>query len=134
MAKKKLEGKFIVGFDTICDGNQCTMTENKAGKRTPLLFDSYEAGFKEIFDDAHSSLSNHSAKELKEEFGITKKLVNDMGKILKAGNVKEMEKFLDEHPDLNTNNEFVEKAEDFILGRKAIFTGNGVEIKGNKLK
>ena len=135
MAKKnRLEGKFVVGFDTMCDGNQCTMTEDAKGKRTPALFDSYDEAFKEIFDDAHSSLSNNSTKELREEFGITKKVFNEMGKILKTGNVRAMEAFLDKHPDLNTNNEFVEKADEFIMNRKAIYTGTGVVITGKKLK
>ena len=135
MAKKnRLEGKFVVGFDTMCDGNQCTMTEDEKGKRTPVLFDSYDEAFKEIFDDAVSSLANHSAKELKEIFGVTKKLVVEMNKVLKTGDVRAMEAFLDKHPDLNTNNEFVEKADEFIMNRKAIYTGKGVVITGKKLK
>jgi hypothetical protein len=135
MAKKnKLKGKFVVAYDTVVDGNQCMMTEEN-GKEVPFLFDSYEEAFKELFDGAYSMLSNRSAKELKEyNEGVTKALVKEMGKVLDSGDVKAMEKFLNDHPECNDGEEWVESAETFTMNRKTFFTGKGVQITGKKLK
>lgn len=135
MAKKnKLEGKYVVAYDTMIDGNQCMMTEEN-GKSVPLLFDSYDEAFTELFDGAHSMLSNRSAAELREyNEGVTKAMVKEMGRILKSGDVKAMEKFLNEHPECNDNDEWAEKAEEFTMNRKVIFTENGGHITGTKLK
>ena len=133
--KNKLAGKFVVAWDTMVDGNECMMTEDKKGKRIPLLFDSYDEAFTELFDGAHSMLSNRSAAELKEyNEGVTKKMVNEMGRLLKVKDVEGMKKFLDQHDECNDNGEWVEKAEEFTMNRKAIFTGKGVTITGTKLK
>lgn len=134
MKKNKNKGKFVVAYDTMVDGWQCMMTEKK-GKSVPLLFDSYDEAFKELFDGAHSMLSNRTAAELKEyNEGVTKKLVKEMGEVLKSGDVKAMEKFLNKHPECNDGEEWVESAETFLMNRKTIFTGQGVTITGKKLK
>lgn len=117
--KNKLTGKFIIVFDTICDGEQTVLDDNKE----PKLFDSYDEAFKEIFDDALSMLSNYSEEELAEYCELKLSDVEAMNKIFESGDVRAMEKFLDDNSDCNTNNESVIPAEDFILGRKIIFTG-----------
>lgn len=66
-----------------------------------------------MFDDAHSMLSNYSDGEM----------VEQMGAILASGDVAAMRKFMDEHPQCNANNEYIVKAEDFVQGRKIIYTG-----------
>ena len=128
--KKSLKGKFVIGFDTICDGNQCVTDENNK----PVLFSSRAEAMKELFEDAYSMLEFKTPKELKER-GISKPILrlSQMKSILTEGKVEAMEKFLNDNPEMNDNNEFVEKAEEFILGRKAIFTGKGLEIQGKKL-
>lgn len=135
MAKKnKYKGKFVVVYDTMVDGNQCTMTEEN-GKEVPVLFDSHDEAYKEIFDDSYSMLSNRTPKELAEyNEGVTLGMIAEMGRILKSGNVDAMKKFLAQHQKCNDNGEWVESAEDFIMGRKTIFTGEGVKITGTKLK
>lgn len=133
--KNKYTGKFVVAFDTLCEGWNCMTDENDKGKRTPSLFDSYNEAFKEIFDGAYSMLSNRSASELKEySKGVTKIMVKQMGKILDSGDVKAMEKFFDQNPNCNDNNEWVEPADQFIMNRKVIFTKKGLVITGKKLK
>lgn len=135
MAKKsKYAGKFVIVYDTVVDGNQCTMTEEN-GKEVPALFDSYDEAFVEIFDGAHAMLSNRSEEELEEyNEGVTPEMVEEMGRLLQTNDVEGMKKFLNEHEECNDNGEWVEKADEFIMNRKAIFTGNGVEITGKKLK
>ncbi len=132
MAKKnKLTGKFVVVFDTICDGNQAVKDENN----NPVLYNSYDEAFKEIFDGALSMFNNYSKEEIKEYAeAVTPALLKKMNKIFKSDDVKAMKELFDKHPDLNYNEECVEKADEFILGRKAIFTGKGVQIVGKKLK
>ena len=126
--KNNLKGKFVIGFDTLCEGNQCVLDE----KDKPVLFSSREEAIKEMFDSAYSMLEFKMSKELK-ELGISKKKMDKMKSILEAGDADSMEKFLNDNPEMNDNNEFIEKAEDFILGRKAIFTDKGLVISGKKL-
>lgn len=132
MAKKnKLAGKFVIAFDTVMDGWQAVVDE----KNNPTLFNSHAEAFKELFDGAHSMLSNRTPKELEEyNEGVTSEMVKEMGRILKSGDVEEMEKFLRMNPNCNDNGEWVEPAETFKLNRKAIFTSKGVQITGTHLK
>lgn len=136
MAKKnKLTGKFVVAYDTMCDGNLCTMTEDSKGKTVPVIYDSYDEAFKELFDDAHSMLSNRSAAELREyNKGVTKALVKEMGKTFKSGDVEAMKKFLQNHPECNDGDEWVEPADEFTMNRKTVFTAKGVKVTGTKLR
>lgn len=135
MAKKsKYTGKFVIVYDTVVDGNQCTMTENEKGKSVPALFDSHDEAYAEIFDGAYSMLSSRSKEELEEyNEGVTPEMVAEMGKILDSGNVEAMKTFLAQHQECNDNNEWVEFADKFTMNRKAIYTGNGVTITGKKL-
>lgn len=129
--KNKLEGKFVIAWDTMVDGNQCQRDE----KEQPVLYDSYEEAFKELFDDALSMLQGRSASELREyNEGITKKLVKEMEKVYDSGDVKAMEAFLNKYPNANDNGEWVEKADEFINGRKLIFGSEGAKVIGKKLK
>lgn len=132
MAKKsKYHNKFIVAFDTICDGEQCWNDENDK----PCLHNSHDEAFVEMFDSALSMLSNRSAFELKEyNEGVTKKMVGQMKEIYNSKDVKAMKDFWNKYPQVNDLETFVVSAEEFILGRKAIFTGEGLVIEGTKLK
>jgi len=124
MAKKsKYAGKFVVAFDTLCEGEQCFKDEDNA----PTLYNSYRVAYKEMFDDNLSILESHAdsgqLKDLNE--GVTNKMVKEMAKIYKSGNLKAMEKFMEENPNCNDMDSWVVSAEEFILGRKAIFTRIG---------
>lgn len=118
--QEEIKGKFIVAFDTIVDGEQSATDENDL----PPLYDSADEAFEELFDDAHSMLSNYSDEE-REEYaeGVTAEMVEQMGTILVSEDVAEMRKFMNEHPQCNINDEYVVRAEDFVKGRKIIYTG-----------
>lgn len=121
MKQEDLIGKFIVAFDTIVDGEQTATNENDE----PVLHNSSDDAFRELFDDAVSTLDNYTDAERKEYAkGVTKKLLQAMIEINNNNDVAEMRKFLDENPQCNINDEYVIKAEDFVKGRKTIFTGS----------
>ena len=132
MAKKDLKGKFIVAFDTICDGWQCATDEN--GKPAPELFESEADAMFELFGDALSMLENQTDADRKEN-GISKKKYAEMKKVFDDGNgdPQHMADFLQANPECNYNTEFIIPAEEFILNRKAIFTAKGLVITGKKL-
>lgn len=127
---KKLKGKFVVAYDTICEGTQCIKEEDGS----PRLYNSSDDALKEIFDDALSMLENRSKAELKEyNLNITTTIVKEMQKINDAGNVELMKAFLEKYPNANDNGEWVEKADDFLENRKAIYTSEGLKINGKKI-
>ena len=130
MKKVELKGKFVVGYDTICEGNQCMMEEGQ-----PLLFNSKDEAFIEIFDSNHSMLKSHLDDEMLEDLneGVTSAMVDEMGEILQSKDVKRMREFMDAHPECDDSGEFVQAADEFIMGRKAIFTGQGIIIEGDFL-
>lgn len=115
-----LKGKFVVAFDTICQGEQTSLNE----ENMPVLHDSADGAFKELFDDAHSTLDNRTDEELAEyNEDVTREMIAEMGRLLKFGDVSLMRIFLDENPQCNDGDEFVLPAEEFIQGRKIIYTG-----------
>lgn len=118
--QEEIQGKFIVAFDTIVDGEQSATDENDL----PPLYESADEAFKELFDDAHSMLSNYSDEE-RDEYAedVTGEMIEQMGAILASEDVAAMRKFMDEHPQCNVNNEYIVRAEDFVQGRKIIYTG-----------
>lgn len=121
MEEKDLTGKFVVVHDTICEGEQTAMTE----ENMPVLYNSADEAFKELFDDAHSMLDNRTEEELEEyNEGVTPEMVTEMGRLLELGDVTLMRQFLEWNPQCNDNEEFVLPAEEFIQGRKAIYTGS----------
>lgn len=132
MGNKDLKGKFIIAFDTICDGWQCATDDN--GKPDPELFESEADAMFELFGDALSMLENQTVSDRKEN-GITPKKYSEMKKVFDDGNgdPQHMADFLQANPECNYNNEFIIPAEEFKFGRKAIFTGTGLQITGKKL-
>ncbi len=136
MKEIELKGKFVIAFDTVFMGNQCVM-EGDAGtpEYKPALYDSADEAFREIFDSNHSMLQSHLDDGTLEEYneGVTVAMILDMQNILQSGNVESMRKFMNEHPECDHCEEFVQPADEFILGRKAIFTGLGLVIEGKKL-
>lgn len=132
MKKKDLKNKFIVAFDTIVDGWQCATDEN--GKPDPELFESEADAMFELFGDALSMLENQTDADRKEN-GISKKKYAEMKKVFDNGNgdPQHMADFLQANPECNYNDEFIIPADEFKFGRKAIFTGTGVQITGKNL-
>lgn len=125
----EVKGKYVIGFDTICNGNQ-TYTDEEGNI---VLFNSEDEAFKELFDDAVSGLENND--EFFEENELNKeKVLSEMKSILKEGDVNKMRLYLQENPKCNYYDDFVESAETFVLGRKTIFTGKGITIQGTSLE
>jgi hypothetical protein len=132
MNSNKYKNQFVIVYDTLCDGNIC-VTEGEGDNAKPCLFDSYAEAMIELFDSALSMIEAQDAESL-EEIEITQGQVARMKEIDKAGDATLMEKFLEENPQCNYNNEWVQIANEFILHRKAIFTSNGLVITGKKLE
>jgi hypothetical protein len=129
-----LKGKFVIAYDTLCEGVKCIINHIHDGVETPMFYESFDEAFKEIFDDALSMLEGRSKKELKEmNPNITPAIVKEMKKINDTGNVQLMQAFFDKHPNANDNGEWVEAADEFIQNRKAIYTAEGIKITGDKL-
>jgi len=130
--KEQLEGKFIIAFDTICDGHQCAKDEDE--NPDPTLYDSEADAMFELFGDIISMLEHKDEEELA-DCEITVEQRAEMNKIFDEGNgdPQHMADYLDANPECNYNEEFIIPAEEFIFGRKAIFTGNGGHIEGEKL-
>jgi hypothetical protein len=127
MKKEDLEGKFLIGFDTICEGNQCGSDEDG----NPPLYDSYDEAFKELFTDAVCGIEGNEEHLEDEEARQT--MIDEMNALVKEGDVEKMKAYMDANPDANYYEDFVQEADQFIKGRKALFTGEGVVIEGQKL-
>lgn len=125
-----LKGKFVIGFDTICEGNQCGKDEND--NPDPNLYDSYDEAFKELFIDASCGVEGN-VEHLEDEQARDKMLA-EMNALIKEDDIEKMKAYMSENPDSNYYEEFIEKAEDFVVGRKAIVTDKGLKIEGVKLE
>jgi hypothetical protein len=128
--EEQLAGKFLIGFDTICEGHQTSKDED--GNPDPQLYDSYNEAFKELFIDAVCGIEGN--EEHLEDEEAREKMIADMKALIEEGDVEKMKAYMEANPDSNYYEDFVQEADQFILGRKAIFTGNGVNIEGTKLK
>jgi hypothetical protein len=130
MKEQDLKNKFVVAFDTVVDGWQCALDEN--GKPSPELFESEADAMFELFHDALAMIRNQTKEELAEN-NITVAQRKDMIKISEEGDTDKMSAFLEANPECNYNGEFIVPAEEFVFGRKSIFSGNGGHIEGKKL-
>lgn len=133
--KTEIKGKFIIGFDTICDGNQTSVNDDGQ----PNLYDSEAEARIELFSDAIAGLEGADDDYFEENELDKDKVLAEMRDIFTSGDkidyklrADKMKTYLSENPSCNYYDEFIEKAEDFVLGRKAIFTGEGVVIEGTK--
>jgi hypothetical protein len=129
---KDIKGKFIVAFDTICDGWECAKDED--GKPDPELFDSEADAFHEIFADALSGLKGTDDGYFEENDLDKDKVISEMEALLEEGDFEKMSNYFDVNPTCNYYEEFIVPAEEFILGRKTIFTGQGIVIEGTKIE
>ena len=132
---KDIKGKFIIVFDTICEGNQTGNDENG----NPPLYNSYDEAFRDMFIDALCSIEGSEfyldeAFEEGEDEKSREDFISEMNVIIKEDSIEKMKLYLSENPNANYHDEFVVKADEFILGRKAIFTGQGIVIEGTKLE
>jgi len=132
MKEQELKGKFVIGYDTICDGNQCNMVEDEQGNSSPRLFDSEADAMLELFDDALAMLENKTDDEL-EECEIPRQRISQMQLVSASCDVAKMKEFLEQHPECNYNDEFIEAADEFVMNRKTFFGNQGIIIAGTKL-
>jgi len=129
---KDIKGKFMIAFDTICDGMQCT--NDHEGKPNPEFFDSEADAFFELFCDAIAGLEGTEDDYFKENEMDKDKVLATMKELKEEGDFEKMKNWLDANPEANYYEDFVIAAEEFVLGRKAIFTGHGIVIEGTKLE
>ncbi|HMY42161.1 MAG TPA: hypothetical protein PLW92_03800 [Chitinophagales bacterium] len=101
----------------------------------PCLFDSEDEAFKEIFDGNLSMLQSHLQDDMLEEYneGVTREMIEDMENVFETGDVAQMRRFMDEHPECDDSGEWVEPAETFIMNRKTFLTEQGIVITGTKI-
>lgn len=124
-----LKGKFVIAFDTVIDGWDSTKDEDG----NVILYNSKEEAFKEMFEDSLSMLQNRTEEELEEyNEDVPIDLIQEMNRTHESGDIKAMEEFWEEHPEMNELGEWIEPAETFIQGRKLIFTEEGFKIIGNE--
>jgi hypothetical protein len=114
----KKKQKFIIAFDTICEGWQTGNDDE--GK--PPLYDSEQEAFMELFSDALSMLEGYSPAE-RREVDVSAKLFKEMKALYKEKDYEKMKKFLDENGECNVNDEFIVPEEEYIPNRKTIYTG-----------
>ena len=131
----ELKGKFVIAYDTLCDGWNCMMESGEDNVEHPCLFDSEDEAFKEIFDGNHSMLQSHLQDDMLEEYneGVTREMIEDMENVFETGDVAQMRRFMDEHPECDDSGEWVEPAETFIMNRKTFLTEQGIVITGTKI-
>lgn len=143
MTEQDLQGKYVVAFDTVCEGNQTWKDDDGL----PVLYNSREEAYKEIFDTAFCLIQvevynkkGKISKKLLEDFNedndvqLTEDMIDRMKGILVSGDVNAMENFAKTYPDyLQHNEEWVEEANQFLMERKAFFTGQGIVIEGKTL-
>ena len=130
--KKDCVGKFVIAFDTICDGWQCATDENE--KPDPELFESELDAKFEVFGDAISMLENQTEEE-RHDNEISPELWAEMKALWNGGDceTQDLVDFLNAHPECNYNEEFVVPATDFIFERQAIYGEKGLQIHGKHL-
>ena len=138
LTEKKLKGKFVIAYDTLCTGWDCMMDGEEGDKNyAPTLFKSEDEAFAEIFDGNLAMLESHADGdgEQLEEYneGVTMEMIEEMNKINSSGDVKAMREFMDKNPQCDDQGEWVEPAETFIMNRKAVFGDIGLEITGTKI-
>lgn len=132
----ELKGKFVVAYDTLCDGWNCMMESGEDEVERPCLFDSEDEAFKEIFDGNLTTLKTHLDDDMLEEYNpdVTPELVQTMSEIFNYGDVDKMRKFMEMYPECDDSGEWVEPAETFIMNRKTFLTEQGIVITGTKLE
>ncbi len=128
MKKEDLEGKFLIAFDTICEGNQTGSDENG----NPPLYDSYDEAFKELFTDAILGIEGN--EEHLEDEDARQEMLDEMLAIEKEDNIEKMKTYMQENPDANYYEDFVQEADQFVKDRKTFWSpATGVTIEGTKL-
>jgi hypothetical protein len=128
----ELKGKFIVAFDTLCEGHQTATDDN--GNAMLELFDSEADAMFEIFCDAISGLEDADDEYFEDNNLDRDGIISKMEELKEEGDSEKIKNFLDAYPETNYYDEFVVPADEFILGRKAIFTGQGIVIEGTPLE
>lgn len=114
--------KFVIAYDTLCEGHQ-TCTDDEGN---PVLYDSYRDAFIEMFDDAAEAIRMSDTPNANVLLAMDTLLVNE--------DYEGMKVFWEScSPRCNPNEEWVESTNTFLLGRKAIFGNEGLQVEGEKI-
>ncbi len=110
--KEELKDKFVIVYDTIVEGKQSVLDDNEE----PVLYNSEDEAFKEIFESNYEILDSHMDDEMLEEYSpdVTPELVETMSQISAYGDVNKMRQFMDMYPQCDYYEKSVEPAESFI--------------------
>jgi len=100
-----MKNKYIIGFDTICDGHQCQED----------WFSTYDEAFKEMFIDNLESIKGNGSY-----LGANRKDILELMNRVKGEGVEAMKALFKKYPEANYHETFVIKANDFSSGRKFI--------------
>lgn len=135
--EEELKGKFVIAFDTFCEGHQCVMEgDEDSNNYGPMLYSSHDEAMRELFTDALSKFENMTKEEWEEfkaENVNSDELLARMKEVSKIDNPNLMDTFLSANPEFNDNGEWVEPASTFIMNRKIVFGNEGFKITGTKL-
>jgi hypothetical protein len=133
---KDYEGKYVIAFDTICEGVQCQMTTDDQGENgVPTLYDSEYDALVEVFDDNYSYLEMADKEdwaEFKEEFGWDKGSCMRRAETIVKKNypISKLKAWIEE---FNYYELYPMKAEDYVHGRRVFFGNGGITVTGTPI-
>lgn len=110
--------KFIVAYDTICQGWQCTKGEDEK----PSIFDTELDAWKEILDSAIAVAQSRKDEDPEELFIASDEQIAEMERLMEVGTLEEIKSFFDNNSECNDYEEFVVPEDEYIEGYKTIFT------------
>jgi hypothetical protein len=106
---------YILTFNTLCQGLQ-PVTENDK----PVIYDSYDKLFMEMFEDTLEHL-NIQCEEGNLEEGVTIDLINEMTRVFMQGTLQDCKNFWMDNEEVNIDELQIIPADEFLVGQKSIF-------------
>jgi len=138
-----LKDKWVVTTDSLCEG----VTADKDEQGRVILFT--EDGAARAVLDSCMMIQDSRNEEVDywEDLGVISSMdpddvpyrmpskdMEEGYKLAQEGTAEQISAFYDKHPDMDDGGFGWEPAEDFIDGRKAIWTANGGHIEGTSIK
>jgi len=136
MKENKLQGKWVVTTDSMCEG----VTADKDEHGRIILFTEDEAA-RAVLDTCMMMQESRNEEAAAgdwddpddEPYSMKEKDMEEGYKLAQEGTAEQISAFCAKHPDMDTHGMGWEPAEDFIDGHKAIWTGNGGHVEGTPI-
>ena len=142
MKENKLQGKWVVTTDSMCEGVTADKdehgrivlhTEDEAARAvldTQMMMQESQNEDVDYWEDlgAVESMDLYDAP-----YRMPSKDMEEGYKLAQEGTAEQISAFCAKHPDMDTHGMGWEPAEDFIDGHKAIWTGNGGHVEGTPI-